>query len=212
MEENHRITCHYLLRVSASSLRRMSIAPGVPLQLVDTSKPDSTSHPAPRVSRPIIQSTSLASDSHDTVLACHIAASPSALSDHLQSTSAVLSDLHPSPALCAPSDLEDLILLDGSLRRRPPVIPAYCPYRVQLEPDCTYRWCACGRSKKQPWCDDSHTKTDPQPVLFRVGVQQKLHYLCGCKYTSKPPFCDGSHIHAVIGAEEWRSQLAETGS
>jgi len=147
------------------------------------------------------------------VPASHIAASPTDLSNHLQSTAAVLSDFHPSQAVCAATDVEDLILLDGSLRRRPPVIPAYCPYRVQLQPDRSYRWCACGRSSKQPWCDDSHTATDPQPVVFQVSVQQKLHYLCGCKYTSKPPYCDGSHIHAVIGAEEQRSrQVSAIGS
>lgn len=175
----------------------MSIAPGIPLQLANstTSLGDLPAH---------ISSSHIHS-SVDSVPASHIAASPTALSDHLQSTAAVLSDLHPPQPV---TDVEDLILLDGSLRRRPPVIPAYCPYRVQLQPDRTYRWCACGRSKKQPWCDDSHTATDPQPVMFRVGVQQKLHYLCGCKYTSKPPYCDGSHIHAVIGAEEQRSQQA----
>jgi hypothetical protein len=43
------------------------------------------------------------------------------------------------------------VVQDGCSRRRPPVVPAYCPARVQLQPGRTYRWCACGRSKKQPW-------------------------------------------------------------
>ena len=188
--------------------RLMSIVPGVPLTLVNAATSNPSSPESPSTNQPTELSAPLCPNSHTSVPTCHIAASPTALSDHLQSTSAVLSDLHSSQPVCAPTDVEDLILLDGSLRRRPPVVPAYCPYRVQLQPDRSYRWCACGRSKNQPWCDDSHTDTDPQPLLFRVAVQQKLHYLCGCKYTSKPPWCDGSHIHAVIGPEEQRNTQA----
>ena len=181
----------------------MSIAPGVPLQPVAT--------PIAASSAELLQphapsSPHRTADSYGPLPAFHIAASPAALSDHQQSTAAVLSNLRPSQPLCAPTDVEDLILLDGSLRRRPPVVPAYCPYRVQLQPGRSYRWCACGRSKKQPWCDDSHTPTDPQPLTFRVDVQQTLHYLCGCKYTSRPPYCDGSHIHTLSGTEEQSSR------
>lgn len=34
---------------------------------------------------------------------------------------------------------------------RPPIVPCYYPFTRTLEPGKTYRWCACGRSKTQPW-------------------------------------------------------------
>lgn len=38
-----------------------------------------------------------------------------------------------------------------------PEIPQYAPYTLRdLSSSKTYLWCSCGRSKKQPWCDDSH--------------------------------------------------------
>ncbi|MFV9616726.1 MAG: CDGSH iron-sulfur domain-containing protein, partial [Gammaproteobacteria bacterium] len=33
------------------------------------------------------------------------------------------------------------------------------PYEVELEAG-SYWWCACGRSKTQPFCDGSHQDTD----------------------------------------------------
>jgi CDGSH-type Zn-finger protein len=80
----------------------------------------------------------------------------------------------------------------GIRRRRPAIVPYLCPFRVHLEVGKLYRYCTCGRSKDQPWCDDSHTYTDPEPIEFSIDVQQTWHILCGCKYTLKPPFCDGS--------------------
>lgn len=65
------------------------------------------------------------------------------------------------------------------------------PYVVDLQVG-EYYWCACGKSKTQPFCDGSHADTDIKPVAFTVeeaGVQ----YLCGCRATSNAPFCDGSH-------------------
>ena len=37
-----------------------------------------------------------------------------------------------------------------------PVSPQYKPYAVEVEAEKTYYWCACGRSKSQPYCDGSH--------------------------------------------------------
>ncbi len=36
-----------------------------------------------------------------------------------------------------------------------PEIPQKEPFGLQLEPG-TYWWCACGRSKNQPFCDGTH--------------------------------------------------------
>lgn len=183
----------------------MSVAPGIPLELVGAPKSKPTSTP---LSNPPTHSSAASNANHSQISSVplnHIAACPSALSTQLQSTSTLLAELQSSRPVSM-VDVEDLVVLDGSARRRPPVVPAYCPYRVHLQPGRTYRWCACGRSSSQPWCDGSHSDSDPQPLAVRVSVEQKLHYVCGCKYTSKPPFCDGSHIYAVTGAEEQRRQ------
>jgi CDGSH-type Zn-finger protein len=65
------------------------------------------------------------------------------------------------------------------------------PYAVELAPG-DYWWCACGRSRRQPFCDGSHKATDFKPVKFTMGEAQKV-WLCGCKRSKTMPFCDGSH-------------------
>ena len=37
-----------------------------------------------------------------------------------------------------------------------PERPQLNPYQVELEAGKRYAWCACGRSKRQPFCDGSH--------------------------------------------------------
>ena len=73
-----------------------------------------------------------------------------------------------------------------------PLIPQKGPYAVELAPG-DYWWCACGKSRRQPFCDGSH-KADGEfePVKFSVAEAQKV-WLCGCKRTGKRPFCDGTH-------------------
>ncbi|MDZ7753917.1 MAG: CDGSH iron-sulfur domain-containing protein [Gammaproteobacteria bacterium] len=65
------------------------------------------------------------------------------------------------------------------------------PYVLELEPG-DYFWCACGRSRNQPFCDGSHAGTDITPLMFTVTEQRKRGY-CACKQTATPPYCDGSH-------------------
>lgn len=65
------------------------------------------------------------------------------------------------------------------------------PYAVELEAG-DHWWCACGRSKSQPFCDGSHKGTGIEPVKFTLA-QKETKYLCGCKATGHPPFCDGTH-------------------
>jgi len=66
------------------------------------------------------------------------------------------------------------------------------PYAVELTRGKTYHWCACGRSKNQPFCDGSHQGTGLEPVGFKAE-KSGTAYLCGCKRTGAPPFCDGTH-------------------
>jgi CDGSH iron-sulfur domain-containing protein 3 len=72
-----------------------------------------------------------------------------------------------------------------------PMVAQASPYAVELAAG-EYWWCACGRSKAQPFCDGSHKGTGITPVKFTVDKPEKL-WVCGCKATKNQPFCDGSH-------------------
>ena len=72
-------------------------------------------------------------------------------------------------------------------------IPAQkSPYGVTLEAGKEYWWCACGRSKTQPFCDGSHKGIGLTPVGFKAPKSGE-HWLCGCKSTGTKSFCDGTH-------------------
>ncbi len=73
-----------------------------------------------------------------------------------------------------------------------PNIAQKSPFAVDLESGKTYYWCACGQSKKQPFCDGSHKGTAFAPVAYTPTKTGK-YYLCGCKHTNTPPLCDGTH-------------------
>ncbi|MBT3792582.1 MAG: CDGSH iron-sulfur domain-containing protein [Rhodospirillales bacterium] len=74
-----------------------------------------------------------------------------------------------------------------------PETPRKNYYQVDLEAGVEYQWCACGRSKAQPFCDGSHEGTEFQPKPVKVAESMRL-YLCGCKRTTDAPYCDGSHV------------------
>ncbi|HXQ41063.1 MAG TPA: CDGSH iron-sulfur domain-containing protein [Candidatus Udaeobacter sp.] len=73
-----------------------------------------------------------------------------------------------------------------------PVIAQKSPYQVDVEAGKSYFWCACGRSKTQPFCDGSHKGTGLTPVQFKAE-ESKTVWLCGCKQTKGRPMCDGTH-------------------
>ncbi len=73
-----------------------------------------------------------------------------------------------------------------------PVPAQKAPYEVTVEAGRTYFWCACGLSKKQPFCDGSHSGTDITPVKFKAETADNV-FFCGCKATEGKPFCDGTH-------------------
>jgi CDGSH-type Zn-finger protein len=73
-----------------------------------------------------------------------------------------------------------------------PDIPQKAPYAVDVEAGKKYFWCACGRSKSQPFCDGSHKGTDFTPVEYKAEKSEKV-WLCGCKHTANRPLCDGTH-------------------
>ena len=73
-----------------------------------------------------------------------------------------------------------------------PTIAARAPLAVDVEAGRAYFWCACGRSKSQPFCDGSHKGTDFTPMKWTAD-QSKRVFFCCCKHTKGAPFCDGSH-------------------
>ena len=73
-----------------------------------------------------------------------------------------------------------------------PVIAQRKPYMLDLAPG-EYRWCACGRSRSQPFCDGSHQGTAFTPINFTVTLRSGTLWLCGCKHARTKPFCDGAH-------------------
>jgi len=81
-----------------------------------------------------------------------------------------------------------------------PMIAARAPKATELEAGEEYHWCACGRSKNQPFCDGSHRGTDFTPVAFRPEVSEEA-YLCMCKHTKNPPYCDGTHKTLSVGGD-----------
>lgn len=76
--------------------------------------------------------------------------------------------------------------------QREPHIAQKSPYAVEVEAGKQYFWCACGQSKKQPFCDGSHKGTGFSPVGFTAEKSGTV-FLCGCKHTSNAPYCDGTH-------------------
>ena len=72
------------------------------------------------------------------------------------------------------------------------VIPQKEPISVDLVEGKKYAWCACGRSKTQPFCDGSHKDTGIKPIVF-VSEVHGLTNLCACTRSDNAPFCNGRH-------------------
>lgn len=65
------------------------------------------------------------------------------------------------------------------------------PAVLELDPG-NYFWCACGQSKKQPFCDGSHKGGPFAPKPFTLDAKTKVA-LCQCKHSKNGHLCDGSH-------------------
>ncbi len=72
-----------------------------------------------------------------------------------------------------------------------PQIARRSPFVVSEMPGERW-WCACGRSKGQPYCDDSHEGTGFVPIQANVVKAGKVAW-CGCKRSGNKPYCDGTH-------------------
>ena len=73
-----------------------------------------------------------------------------------------------------------------------PVIAQKTPIGVDVEVGKSYWWCACGMSKKQPFCDGSHKGSEFTPIKYDAEATKKV-FFCACKHTGKSPLCDGTH-------------------
>ncbi|MGB5743209.1 MAG: CDGSH iron-sulfur domain-containing protein [Sedimenticolaceae bacterium] len=72
------------------------------------------------------------------------------------------------------------------------MIAQKAPFATEVEEGKDYYWCACGRSKNQPFCDGSHKGTGYEPIAFTADKTGTVS-LCGCKHSGKKPYCDGTH-------------------
>jgi CDGSH-type Zn-finger protein len=73
-----------------------------------------------------------------------------------------------------------------------PTIAQKGPYATEVEAGKSYWWCACGQSKRQPFCDGSHKTTPFVPTEYKA-TETKTVYFCGCKNSANQPHCDGTH-------------------
>ena len=80
------------------------------------------------------------------------------------------------------------------------------PAVLELEPGI-YHWCACGRSRNQPYCDGSHQGKEFTPKAF-VIEEKKTVALGQCKRTGNP-FLRRLAQHLVIPPYAARSRRPE---
>ncbi|XP_022108958.1 CDGSH iron-sulfur domain-containing protein 3, mitochondrial-like [Acanthaster planci] len=85
-----------------------------------------------------------------------------------------------------------------------PAVFQYGPASVRdLEPGKKKKWCTCGLSKKQPWCDGKHKGTGFKSLKWVVPEKpQSVYSICLCKHTKNPPFCDGTHTNLPALVEQ----------
>ena len=85
----------------------------------------------------------------------------------------------------------------GNGRRRKkqmsePQIGGRRPLPINVVAGESYWWCACGRSKSQPFCDGSHKGTEFRPQEWKATANEEV-WFCACKRSQHQPLCDGSH-------------------
>ncbi len=66
------------------------------------------------------------------------------------------------------------------------------PIAVDVQAGQDYWWCACGKSRNQPFCDGSHKDTPFSPVKY-TATETGTVWFCACKKTGNQPLCDGTH-------------------
>ncbi len=72
-----------------------------------------------------------------------------------------------------------------------PIIVQKKSLKLEMESG-TYLWCACGASKKQPFCDGSHKGTSFRPEKV-VITEKQIFPWCMCRHSEKGARCDSKH-------------------
>ena len=72
-----------------------------------------------------------------------------------------------------------------------PIVFQKSPIVQEIKPG-TYWWCACGRSKTQPFCDGAHKGTGLGPKKVDIAEAGTVAW-CACKQSGDGAFCDGTH-------------------
>ena len=86
--------------------------------------------------------------------------------------------------------------------RKLPVTAKCGPFIVQVEAGRKYRWCSCGLSATQPWCDDAHVGTGFEPIMFEAPISGEFH-MCGCKNSDNKPYCFGTCRGHTPDSTKW---------
>lgn len=76
-----------------------------------------------------------------------------------------------------------------------PKIAEKSPAEVRVFPGKEYKWCTCGLTRSEPFCDERHKLIEDKPFKsLRITFEEEKDVLfCRCKQTKTPPFCDNSH-------------------
>jgi CDGSH-type Zn-finger protein/mannose-6-phosphate isomerase-like protein (cupin superfamily) len=83
-----------------------------------------------------------------------------------------------------------------------PTIASMKPFYREMKAGQRALWCACGLSKRQPFCDGrSHVGTGFEPIQYRAEQDEEILF-CGCKQSGTPPFCDGTHSNLPGGYKD----------
>jgi len=97
---------------------------------------------------------------------------------------------------------------------RPPSLPyrsGFIPFNTYLEAGKLYRWCSCGATWTEPFCDHKchFNMMRLRPIVFNVN-QSGYYKLCNCKQSANAPFCNNTHKllarnHATTHFGLWRT-------
>jgi CDGSH-type Zn-finger protein len=69
------------------------------------------------------------------------------------------------------------------------------PAEISVEAGKIYKWCSCGLTAVEPFCDNKHRDIEGKPfrsIKVMFDKPQVVQF-CQCKRTKTPPFCDDTH-------------------
>lgn len=78
-----------------------------------------------------------------------------------------------------------------------PVIAYPGSIKIEIKQGQKYKWCSCGLSTNQPFCDGSHAGSNFKPIEY-IATEDRIVGFCGCKHSKIKPICDGTH-KSLIG-------------